>query len=61
MSKFVALKKFIKDQDGATLAEYAVLMAITLAVTTGALTALGTNVSNVIQAVADYIGNIPGA
>jgi Flp pilus assembly pilin Flp len=55
MSKFIALKKFIKDQDGAALAEYAVALAVILAGTIGALQLLGTNITNVINQVAGVI------
>jgi Flp pilus assembly pilin Flp len=55
MSKFVALKKFIKDQDGAALAEYAVALAVILAGTIGALQLLGGNITNVINQVAGVI------
>ncbi|WP_424362197.1 Flp family type IVb pilin [Methylocystis parvus] len=60
MSKFVALKKFIKDQDGAALAEYAVALAVVIGVSILALQNLGTSISNVVQAVADILtNNIP--
>lgn len=55
MSKLVALKKFIKDQDGAALAEYAVALAVVVGTSVAAFTTLGGNISNVVSGVAALI------
>lgn len=55
MRYIVALKKLFKDQDGASMAEYAVLLAIITAATAGALTAMGGAVTGVVTRVTGYI------
>ncbi|WP_442753907.1 Flp family type IVb pilin [Methylocystis sp. JAN1] len=59
MSKFVALKKFIKDQDGAALAEYAVALAVITGATITAMQLLGTNIGKVVNSVAGVIQYTP--
>jgi Flp pilus assembly pilin Flp len=49
------LSQFINDQDGASMAEYAVLLAIITAATAGALTAMGGAVTGVVTRVTGYI------
>ncbi len=41
-----AFWSFLKDEDGATATEYAVMLALIIVVALGAITALGTKVSS---------------
>jgi pilus assembly protein Flp/PilA len=51
--------RFFKDEEGVTAIEYGLLAAlIALALVVGAA-ALGTNLGNFFQAIADYIGGVP--
>lgn len=49
MSKFVT--RFLKDESGATAIEYGLIAALIAVVLVGALTALGTNLSNTFTTV----------
>ena len=40
------LKSFIRDEEGATATEYAVMLALIIVIALGAITALGTKVSS---------------
>lgn len=61
MSKFVALKKFVKDQDGAALAEYVVALAVVIGVAIGAMISMGESISAVVTTVATKMAGLPGA
>ena len=53
MSKMIhAARKFVSAQEGATLAEYGLLLALIAVVCLGAITSLGTKISNMFTAVA---------
>ena len=54
-SHFAALRA---DEEGQTMAEYAVILALITAAVVGVMTLLGTNILNVIETVAGYI--VPG-
>jgi len=46
---------FLKEEDGPTAVEYAVMLALIVVVCVGAVEAIGTNASTKFQAVADDI------
>ncbi|QDV90283.1 Flp/Fap pilin component [Phycisphaerae bacterium RAS2] len=47
MNKFFnGLKAFIRDEEGATATEYAVMLALIIVIALGAISALGTKVSS---------------
>ena len=48
-----ALVNFLKNEDGPTAVEYAVMLALIIVVCITAITALGTNASNTFN----YVGN----
>jgi pilus assembly protein Flp/PilA len=53
MSQWYArLKEFLKREDGPTAVEYAVMLALIIAVCIGAITTLGTNAKGVFSNVA---------
>jgi len=53
MSKWLApLQRFLRDEDGPTAVEYAVMLALIIVVCVAAITALGTNASNTFSNVA---------
>jgi pilus assembly protein Flp/PilA len=47
---------FLKNEDGPTAVEYAVMLALIIVVCITAITALGTNANNTFSYVATYIG-----
>jgi pilus assembly protein Flp/PilA len=53
------LVKFIRDEEGAAAAEYALILAVLVLGIAAAAVALGTNVSTAIQDAADRISD-PG-
>jgi pilus assembly protein Flp/PilA len=50
------LKRFIKDESGATAIEYGLIAALIAVVIIGAVQALGTNITTQFQAIANAIG-----
>jgi pilus assembly protein Flp/PilA len=50
------LMNFIKDEEGVTMVEYALLLVLIAIVAIGAVTILGTNVSTTFQTAADAVG-----
>ncbi|TBW10704.1 Flp family type IVb pilin [Azotobacter chroococcum] len=50
-----SVMKFIKDEEGLTIVEYAVAGGLITLAVVGAFQALGTDVSNVIQGIADAL------
>ena len=50
-----AVQGFCRDEEGAALVEYAVLLGVLLGVTILVVTTLGTNVSNKFQAANDAL------
>jgi pilus assembly protein Flp/PilA len=57
MRKFgQALVNFLKDEDGPTAVEYAVMLALIIVVCITAITALGTNASNTFSFVGTQVG-----
>jgi pilus assembly protein Flp/PilA len=51
-----SLKRFIKDESGATAIEYGLIAALIAVVIIGAVQALGTNITTQFQAIANAIG-----
>jgi pilus assembly protein Flp/PilA len=49
-------RHFIKNEEAATMVEYGLMVALIAVVAIAAVTALGTNVSDKFQQVADAIG-----
>ena len=57
MRKFgQSLVSFLKNEDGPTAVEYAVMLALIIVVCITAITALGTNASNTFSYVATQVG-----
>jgi pilus assembly protein Flp/PilA len=54
------IKNFIKEEDGVTAIEYALLGALIAGVIAVAVTALGTNIKTLFQSLADMIKNKKG-
>lgn len=51
------LRSFFAKEEGQGLVEYALILVLIAAVVIGALTALGTNINNLFQGLADTIGS----
>ena len=49
---FASLERFLRDEDGPTAVEYAVMLALIIVVCITAITALGTNASSTFANVA---------
>jgi len=45
------IRRFLRDEDGPTAVEYAVMLALIVVVAMGAITSLGTNASNTFSNV----------
>jgi len=52
-----ALVNFLKNEDGPTAVEYAVMLALIIVVCIAAVTTLGTNTKNTFSSVANTIGS----
>jgi pilus assembly protein Flp/PilA len=50
------LKSFWNREEGQGLVEYALILVLVSIVAIGALTAIGTNVTNVLQSIANTLG-----
>jgi pilus assembly protein Flp/PilA len=50
-----ALKNFVQDESGASAVEYGLLVALIAVVIIGAVTALGTSISNVFSTVSSKV------
>ena len=58
MRKFLSyLENFVKDEDGPTAVEYAVMLALIIVVCIGAIQAIGTNASSDFNTVANVLGS----
>jgi pilus assembly protein Flp/PilA len=55
------LVNFLKNEDGPTAVEYAVMLALIIVVCIAAITALGTNASNTFSYVGAEIGSTAGS
>jgi pilus assembly protein Flp/PilA len=49
------LKNFIRDEEGATATEYAVMLALIIVIALGAISALGTKVSSTFANVTSQL------
>jgi pilus assembly protein Flp/PilA len=49
--------RFFKDEEGATAVEYGLIAALIAVVIIGAVTALGTNIRDAFQSVANAVGS----
>ena len=52
-----ALVRFLKNEDGPTAVEYAVMLALIIVVCVAAITALGSNANVTFSAVGDAVGS----
>jgi pilus assembly protein Flp/PilA len=51
-----AIRRFVKEEEGASAAEYALLLALISIFIVGAVSVLGTNIAAAINAAAAVIG-----
>ena len=51
-------KFFVTDTKGAAMVEYALLVGLIAIVSIGAISAVGTEVRDIFQTVADALGNV---
>lgn len=62
MTRFITrIREFNTQEDGATMVEYGLMVALIAVVCLVAVTALGVNVSDVFQEIADSVSASPGA
>jgi pilus assembly protein Flp/PilA len=62
MKKFAqAVVNFVKNEDGPTAVEYAVMLALIVVVCITAITALGTNANNTFSYTASKLGGGSGS
>jgi pilus assembly protein Flp/PilA len=59
LRQFVA--NFIRNEDGPTAVEYAVMLALIIVVCITAITALGSNANNTFSYVGSQVGNMAGS
>ena len=52
-----AIRQFVKQEEGASAAEYALLLALVSLFIVGAVTVLGNNIATAINAAAAVIGS----
>ena len=52
------LVNFLKNEDGPTAVEYAVMLALIIVVCISAITALGTNANNTFSYVSTQVGSV---
>ena len=53
-----AISKFIRDEEGATAVEYGLMVGLIAVAIIVAVTALGTNLSTLFQAIADKLPTV---
>jgi pilus assembly protein Flp/PilA len=59
MIRFVRMTKALRDnEEGQGLVEYALILVLVSIVAIGALTAIGTNVTHVLQAIANHLNPV---
>jgi pilus assembly protein Flp/PilA len=56
-----SLVRFLRNEDGPTAVEYAVMLALIIVVCITAITALGSNANNTFSYVGSQVGNISGS
>ncbi|HEY0780386.1 MAG TPA: Flp family type IVb pilin [Gemmatirosa sp.] len=58
MSKFTsAVRRFVRDEEGATMAEYALLVAVIALVALAGAKTLGTNINSKLSTAAGNVAN----
>lgn len=55
------LQKFRRDEDGAAMVEYAVLLGLITAAVIATIVLIGTDVSGIFSAVQTVLATVPGA
>ena len=55
---FASLERFLREEDGPTAVEYAVMLALIIVVCITAITALGTNANNTFSYVSTQVGKV---
>jgi pilus assembly protein Flp/PilA len=58
---FHSFQRFLRDEDGPTAVEYAVMLALIIVVCITAVTTLGTNANNTFSYVGNSIGGSSGS
>jgi pilus assembly protein Flp/PilA len=56
-----ALSRFLRNEDGPTAVEYAVMLALIIVVCITAITALGSNANNTFSYVGSQVGGMAGS
>ncbi len=56
-----AVARFVRNEDGPTAVEYAVMLALIIVVCITAITALGSNANNTFSYVASQVGQTGGS
>ncbi len=56
-----AVSRFLRNEDGPTAVEYAVMLALIIVVCITAITALGSNANNTFSYVGSQVGNTGGS
>jgi pilus assembly protein Flp/PilA len=56
-----SLLKFLKNEEGPTAVEYAVMLALIIVVCIAAITTLGTNASNTFTSMGNSVGATSGS
>ena len=54
---FASLERFLREEDGPTAVEYAVMLALIIVVCITAITALGSNANKTFTSVSNSIGS----
>jgi pilus assembly protein Flp/PilA len=57
MEMFSSLVRFLKNEEGPTAVEYAVMLALIIVVCIAAITALGSNANQTFTTVGNAVGN----
>jgi pilus assembly protein Flp/PilA len=55
------LKKFRRDEDGAAMVEYAVLLGLITAAVIATITLIGGDIAGIFATIQGYLAAIPGA
>jgi pilus assembly protein Flp/PilA len=57
----LAVARFLKNEDGPTAVEYAVMLALIIVVCIAAITSVGTNANATFNTVGSQLGNASGS
>jgi pilus assembly protein Flp/PilA len=55
---FAGVARFLRDEDGPTVVEYAVMLALIIVVCVTAIQMLGTNANNTFSYLGTQVGNV---